>query len=131
MLTICCGFGNFLNFCCDHPTAEGIAHHKDAHQQHGESHGEHNHSEHQENHKPDDDDCCNDFTTAFFSVFNQKVQPYTADFQVQNGVGSIVLPGITIVPYPFITDERLKWFPPPRPAPSGFDLCILNQSFLI
>ncbi len=139
MLTIWCGLGNFLAECCDHHNQPSVAHHADSpghsddHHHDPHSHGHsHDHSgDHHQKNSEDDDGCCSDVTTAFFLVFQQKAQPYTVDFHPSESPAAILRVAISQY-FPKLEGHALqKWMPPPRPAPSGFSLRILHQSYLI
>ncbi len=132
MLTIWCGLGNFLADCCMHHLETEISqpthghHHSDDHH-----HGGHDHSKPEQQDKNGKDDCCSDVTTAFFSVFQQQAQPYSEDFQIQDGPSLAFIPEAHSGHRGFDAGFRQMWLPPPRPTPSGFSLRILHQSFLI
>jgi hypothetical protein len=144
MLSIWCGLGNFLAECCEHHDSGKVEHHAAVHEHtddhhhdshhhdhQSDDHHNHNHSGHHQEDDQGDDGCCSDVTTAFFLVFQQQVQPYTVDFQSADNPVALLpvfvnqyLPNVEVHPLQ-------KWLSPPRPAPSGFKLRILHQSFLI
>ncbi len=139
MLTITCSLGDFVFDCCAKPATVQAEHqgYSTSHHAHDpDTQASHTHSgTHQESsegpHSREDDDCCNDLTTAFFSVF--QVQPH--QFVADQPAPFPPLPAVAFIPeiHNYYVDQSQVYHgfePPPRFYQSGRLIRILYQSFL-
>ncbi len=142
VLTLTCSLGDFVLSCCAEPTRIQADHHDhlSLHQAHEadpqESHAHFTTPDESSegHHSGDEDDCCNDLTTSFFSVFQVQPNIFIAD----QPASVKHLPGVAIINtfnnY-YEVDQSLIYHgfePPPKIASTatGWGLRILHQSFL-
>jgi len=139
MLTIVCSLDEFVLNCCTDPAAE-LADHQDhptPHHAHGpDIPASHTHSgttqdSPEGHHSGDDDDCCNDLTTAFFSVFQVQPHTFVADQPVPVDHHPVIV--VKNIFNSYVVDPSLIYpgfDTPMKIAFTGRHLRILYQSFL-
>lgn len=140
VLTLTCSLDDFVFNSCANPASAQVDHHDHSTPHHAhetDSQETHTHSgtHHQSSdghHSEDDDDCCNDLTTSFFSVF--QVQPHTFIADQPAPVDyTPVIPVNNTFNY-YLVDQSLIYHgfeTPPKIAATGWHLRILYQSFQI
>lgn len=139
VLTLSCSLDDFILNCCEKPSSTQADHHDylTSHHVH-ESDAEESHTHStapsapsEGHHNENDDDCCNDLTTSFFSVFQVQPHVFIADQLVLGDYNPVVAIKKIFVLYE--VDQSIIYHgfePPPKIAPTGWDLRIMHQSFL-
>lgn len=137
VLTLTCSLNDFVLNSYTEPVSGETGHHDHSTSPHTHDTKEsHTHSSaHQESsdgqHSEDDDDCCNDLTTSFFSVF--QVQPHVFIADHHTPVDYTPIFAVRNIFNYYQVDQSLIYHgfePPPKIAPTGWHLRILYQSFL-
>lgn len=140
LLTITCSLTNFALPCCVPDSARHVDHHEASHSHPSTAadagktsmdHHGHPHTDSEKGHKGEDDDCCNDLTTAFFSVFQVHPSDFVADQPVP--VYQFPVIGTFLQTLVYQVDQSLIYHgfdTPPKIPISGWWIRILHQSFL-
>lgn len=130
VLSVQCVVGDLLVHCCDGHQEHNMVQYASGHDHAGQV--QHSEDHESQKHRGDEDEgCCHDLTTDFFSLFQAQPMKVVAASTLQ----------ITFVPSPIQSENPYinptnqvfgytGFKPPPQQSPSGAQLRILYESFL-
>lgn len=139
LLSITCSFANITLPCCVPDPYGHSKHHGESHSHFASPDAQNASMDHhglpqkdsEKDHSDDDDDCCNDLTTAFFSVFQVQPPVFEADLPVP--VFQFPVTGTFRQTPVYQVDQSLVYHgfdTPPKISEHGWQIRILYQSFL-